>query len=73
MNRIVLPAVLALILLALIAAPLASADSSPTPTPSLYGGAGANTGLWAVVAIVALGVVAVVIWLVRRRKRSEAE
>ena len=37
------------------------------------GGGGSNTGLWAVLAIIAIGVAAVVIWLVRRRKRAEVE
>ena len=44
------------------------ADTSGTTS-----GGGSSTGLYAVLAIVGLGVVAIVIWLVSRRRRAEVE
>lgn len=42
-------------------------------TGTTTGGGGVNTGLYAVIAIVVIGVIAIVVWLMRRRKRAEVE
>ena len=75
MKRTILAAFLVLTLLVLLATPLAAWASSASPVPDAAAatGGGFSTATWAILAIVAISVVAIIVWLVKRPKHTEVD